>query len=128
MVKYFLKYLLSISDRPIYKSNLIKQSFLKIFLIFLNKLFVLVVLNLIRKQIKYKNPIYLETYWMKPINLCTLEVRIGKCHLNLKSDGLFGVSLEMGIYFHLFRQICFTNVTKEKNPKPNRTFQHNFKN
>lgn len=33
---------------------------------------------------------------MKPINMCTLEVRIGKCNLNLKSDGYVGVSLEMG--------------------------------
>ncbi len=37
---------------------------------------------------------------MKPINICTLEVRVGKCHLNLKSDGLFAVSLEMGIFIN----------------------------
>lgn len=32
---------------------------------------------------------------MKPINMCTLEVRIGNCNLNLKSDGYVGLSLEM---------------------------------
>lgn len=32
------------------------------------------------------------------INLCALEVGIGKCHLNLKTDGLVAVSLEMGNY------------------------------
>ena len=36
---------------------------------------------------------------MRPINMCTLEVRIGKFNLNLKSDGYIGVSLEMGNHF-----------------------------
>ena len=53
---------------------------------------------------------------MKPINMCTLEVRLGKCNLNLKSDGYVGVSLEIGNLLFYVRLKHIFDVPHQANP------------